>query len=136
MSIHIVDDTTNPDLFNQKANHPLQSYEWGEARRKTGLTILRFEDGSDVFTMTIHPIPYTPYNIGYIPRSVMPSVELLTYLTDWGRDNTVIFIKFEPYITKTEQYVLPDTPSFNLSSHPLFPSWTQMIDLDKPEKNC
>ena len=70
------------DQFNKLALHPLQSWEWGEVRKKTGISVIRigeFENETlkNVFTMTIHPVPYTPFKIGYIPRSILPTVGLL-----------------------------------------------------------
>ncbi len=133
MSIHTYKDIVNQKEFNSLAKHPLQSFEWGEARKKTGLSILRIRENDSVFTMTIHPIPYTPYSIGYIPRSVLPTKEMLTFLAEWGAENRLIFIKLEPYVKKSEENNFPLMPSLKKSPHPLFPAWTQVLDLNKSE---
>ena len=122
--------TTDIKSFNAKAPHPMQSWQWGEARIKTGLIIHRIDTGSDVFTMSIHPIPYTSFNIGYIPRSITPTIEVLEYYKEVAQRHNILFIKFEPYEKKTDSAVSHIT---NLglvqSKHPLFPNWTQSIDL-------
>lgn len=132
MNIEILPDSIDAHIINEKALHPLQSYEWGEARKKTGIDIIRLTDDTDVFTMTLHPIPYTSYKIGYIPRSVMPSTDTLTFLQKWGSKNSIIFIKFEPYIEKSQKLKVESTIS--LSPHPLFPAWSQVLDLQPTEE--
>ena len=134
MNIEILSDSIKAHLINEKALHPLQSYEWGEARKKTGVDIVRLTSDTDVFTMTLHPIPYTSYKIGYIPRSVMPTTDILTFLQEWGSKNSLIFIKFEPYVEKSTNYKLPATSSLTPSTHPLFPAWTQILDLIPAEE--
>ena len=125
----------NKTEFNKKANHPLQSYEWGEARRAMGLEIKRIENKRNVFTMTVHPIPSTKYKVGYLPRSVMPTKEVLDELFDFGQKNNLLFIKIEPDDEK-DLSPKPQTTNHELTSsrHPLFPNWTQVLDLTQPEE--
>ncbi len=132
MSIELLADTVEPLVINEKAKHPLQSYEWGEARKKTGLEIVRLSDATDVFTMTLHPIPYTTSRIGYIPRSVMPSGDMLAFLKEWGAKHNLIFIKLEPYVEKSQKLKVEST--LTLSPHPLFPEWSQVLDLRPTEE--
>jgi hypothetical protein len=40
------------ELFNKTASHPLQSWEWGEFREKTGNEIIR----SPNYQLTLHKI--------------------------------------------------------------------------------
>ncbi|MCR4277376.1 MAG: peptidoglycan bridge formation glycyltransferase FemA/FemB family protein [Candidatus Roizmanbacteria bacterium] len=124
--------------YNRSALHPLQTWEWGEARKKTGVDILRLSDGKNVFQLTIHKIPKTDYKIGYLPRSVFPSKTLLDFLSDYGKKNKIIFFKIEPNKEKLE--VKNQKSKFKLKSqklieskHPLFPKWTQVLDLNKSE---
>lgn len=115
--------------------HPLQSVAWGEARKKMGIETLRITDGKNTFQLTFHKIPYTNYKIGYLPRSVMPSKKILNELYNYGKKNNVIFIKIEPYSPSVIPSEARDLAKRNLvkSSHPLFPTWTQILDLTKSE---
>lgn len=137
MKIEILSEKFNKSIFNQLAVHPLQSWQWGQARKKMGIEILRIGEYSynriiNVYQLTFHKIPFTKYRIGYLPRSVFPTNEVLTFLNDYGKKNKIIFIKIEPYLfnnSTRKQYnnLIP-------SPHPLFPKWTQIIDLTKSEE--
>ena len=81
-----------------KNNHPLQSFEWGEFRKKTGVKVVR----SDDFQLTIHKIPHTPWNIGYLPKGPMPTKEMINELKKIGKQENCIFIQLEPNVKKME----------------------------------
>ncbi len=132
--------TTQPAHWNEKAIHPLVSWEWGEAREKMGVQVVRVGEThngelSDTYQMTLHPLPHTPYFIGYVPRTRIPSPEVLKELVHIARQKGVLFIKFEPYVKQSE--VLREHDYFfkesTHSNHPLFPKWTQMLDLTRGE---
>ncbi|KKQ38278.1 MAG: FemAB family protein [Candidatus Roizmanbacteria bacterium GW2011_GWA2_37_7] len=144
MTYKIIDDQFDRTTFNQHAYHPLQSFEWGEVRKNTGVSILRigeFDQNTliNVFTMTVHSIPHTSFKIGYIPRSVLPSEKLLTFLTTYGKTNRFLFLKFEPYEIASDnsrrliQNLRHTISNFQESAHPLFPKWTQTLDLSADE---
>jgi len=112
--------------------HPLQSKDWEQARKKMGVAALHLED----YLVTFHKIPFTDYKIGYLPRSAMPSKKVLNELYEYGKKNKVIFIKIEPYVEKSKFHPASGGTNFKLirSAHPLFPSWTQILDLTKSEE--
>jgi lipid II:glycine glycyltransferase (peptidoglycan interpeptide bridge formation enzyme) len=157
--------TFEPILPEQKAaynaivSHPLQSYEWGEFREKSGVKVVRrgqFEKGklTAAFHVTIHPIPRTSFTIGYLPKSTLPDRGLLEELQRIGKENNCIFIQLEPNVIKE---VYAETPSVILkpeglkdlneilrsaqndnihltpSAHPLFTKYTFMMDLTRSE---
>jgi lipid II:glycine glycyltransferase (peptidoglycan interpeptide bridge formation enzyme) len=99
--INIIDDTFSPTEWNNLATHPMQSWEWGEVRKKEGKKIVRFveygkkDEATAVYLMTTHPLPYTVYSIGYIPKSIPPSKEFLTYLKSYAQEHKLIFVKLE-----------------------------------------
>lgn len=149
--IKLIDKDFDKKVFNDKAVHPLQSWEWGEAREKHGIEVLRIAESAsggvndnlkNVFTITFHKIPHTNFKIGYLPRSVWPSEEVLEFIADEARKKKAIFIKIEPYIKienlDIENSLNPDLIGRKLkikkSSHPLFPNWTLMMDLTKSEE--
>ena len=53
--------------------HPLQAKEWGEFREKTGVKVIRENN----LQLTIHPIPHTKYDIGYLPKGPLPTKKML-----------------------------------------------------------
>ncbi len=142
MSIHIIPDSYSASHYNELVDHPLQSWEWGDARKKMGLSVYRFGEGTGnslkkVYQMTIHPIPYTHFSIGYIPRSAFPSSDFVQFLLRFGSKHNIIFIKFEPNVLEEnkqkDQLSLKHT-TFVPSPHPLFPRWTQVVDISQNEK--
>ena len=42
--IIINENSVNGELINKLAHHPLQSYEWGVAREKMGIEVVRIQD--------------------------------------------------------------------------------------------
>lgn len=131
----------NSSIWEKKANHPLQSWSFGEARRELGIEVLRLGEFKkdaliNIFQISLHPL-IGDYKIGYLPRSLFPSSKMLNYLYQWGKKNKIVFIKIEPYeeqnrnlffqISRDNNFILLKSP------HPLFPEWTQMIDLQKSE---
>ena len=132
MHIKIIPNNPEEKSYNNFVYHPMQSWQWGEARQTMGIEILRITDGENNFQLTTHPIPYTPWKIGYLPRSVIPTNEIINFLMEYGKKNKLLFIKIEPYVFEKKLQVT----SYKLqkSPHPLFPSWTQMLDIAKSEE--
>lgn len=126
------------DQFNAVAAHPLQSWEWGEFRKKTGLKVVRLGlfDGKVLkagYQLTVHPLPKLPYTVLYFPKGPMPDKVMLEALKKLGDDQKAIFIKMEPSIKENE-----DVKNFLLESgckkgQPLFTKYTFQLDLAKPE---
>lgn len=90
----------------------------------------------DNFLFTVHKISYTNLKIGYLPRSKMPSKQFLEKLYKYGKENNLIFIKIEPYSPRVIPSEARNLTKRNLikSPHPLFPKWTQILDLTKSEE--
>lgn len=136
MNIKVISEDFSSSIFNTVAPHPLQSWEWGEAREKMGIDIMRIGEFSseqlqNVFQLTFHPIPYTNFKVGYLPRSVMPSADVMNVLKEEARKRNVVFIKMEPYIQK--RLIMSNQNGIVDSPHPLFPRWTQILDLTLSE---
>lgn len=109
--------------------HPLQSHLWGEFRKKTGVRIVE----KDNLLISIHPIPYSNYTIGYLPKG--PDIDnlLLKTLERIGKEFKCIFIQIEPNIEKNNKNY-----KFNhlyKSSHPLFTKYTFILDITKSEED-
>lgn len=129
--------------FNLVVGHPMQSFEWGEFRARTGIKVVRrgFFKGEKLekgFTLTIHPVPHTPFNIGYLPKGDMPDGELLEELARIGKEEKCVFIQLEPNIVqsaKIKDQSLSQSSKFKIvkSTHPLFTRFTFVLDLTKSE---
>lgn len=76
------------------SKHPLQSKEWGEFREKTGIKVVR----TGGIQITIHPIPHTPWTIGYLPKGPMPDSSQVKVLEKIAREHKSIYIKCEPKV--------------------------------------
>src|SRR3989338_11356989 len=105
--------------FNKYVNHHLQSFEWGQFREKTGIKVIR----NDNFQLTIHKIPRTPWNIGYLPKGNLPDEKLIEELKNIGKENKCIFIQLEHNVTKdtkiqSEKDIKKKTPSILISQYP------------------
>ncbi|MBI1863088.1 peptidoglycan bridge formation glycyltransferase FemA/FemB family protein [Candidatus Microgenomates bacterium] len=140
--IRIIEQDYDQATWNAQATHPMQSWEWGLARAKMGIEVIRvgeFEGKhlKNVFQMTLHRVPKTPYRIGYLPRSVFPSQEVVDFLYRYGKAHKLISVKIEPNETSAAgQDVMKRVnhdKRLTVSPTPLFPKWTQTIDLTESE---
>ncbi len=112
----IIREITKSDkkLFNQAATHPLQSFEWGEFRKQTGVKVVRkgvFE-GDKLITpvqVTVHPLPKMKYSVGYFPKGIMPDKDQIKILREIGKENNCLMIKMEPNIGSTISEDRPNT---------------------------
>ncbi len=131
--------------FNQVAVHPLQSWEWGEFRKKTGLKVIRlgvFDTSKNnkqmklkaAYQITVHPLPKLNYSILYFPKGPMPDQIMLEALKKLGQKERAIFIKMEPNVKAN-----PDIANFLLKNNcqkgkPLFTRYTFQLNLQKTEE--
>lgn len=123
--------------FNNDAHHPLQSFEWGEFRKKTGVGIIRrgVVNGNKVtnpYQISVHKTPNFPYLIGYFPKGKLPSEEEIQELQKTGSENNLSFIQLEPDILVGQKSGVSENlkPSF----HPLFTKYSFVLDLTLTEE--
>lgn len=128
--------------FNKLATHPLQSYEWGEFRKKSGIQVVRkglFEKGKikQSIQLTIHSIPHTPWTIGYFAKGTLPTKEVINELKSIGKKYHCIFIQLEPNITTEEENLSKLIKQLHLTSaaHPLFTKYTFQLNLTPSMEN-
>lgn len=127
--------------YNAVVWHPLQSFEWGEFREKTGVNVIRRgvvekEKIVSGFQLTIHRIPKTQFTIGYLPKGEMPTKEIIEELKKIGKEEKCIFIQIEPNVTssKNHESILKDLGLVS-AAHPLFTKYTFIVDLTKSEED-
>jgi len=136
-------EVNSKNSYNSIVNHPIQCFEWGEFRKKTGVKVVReglFKDGKiiDGFTLTIHKVPYSPYFIGYLPKGNLPKKDILEELYRIGKRENCVYIQLEPNIQSNNFFDIKKEFSFyegtiKPSFHPLFTKYTFILNLDKSD---
>jgi lipid II:glycine glycyltransferase (peptidoglycan interpeptide bridge formation enzyme) len=135
------------NLYNSIVNHPLQTWEWGEFRKKTGKKIERigfFEDGQiqKAFQAIFHPIPkLNQFSIGYFPRGFQPDEEQISALKQIGQKHNAVFIKLEPNVTSPIENRAEFKPLIKFlvdndcePGRPFFAKYTYQVDLTQSEE--
>jgi len=129
-------DMDDQEKWNTTVKHPLQIWEWGEFRKHMGIDVTRlvvWEKAkiSQCWQLTFHPIPFTPFTIGYFPKGPLPNELMVEELTKLGKQKRAIYIQLEPNVAP----LLPISLSTYLvsSHHPLFTKYTFVLDLIKSE---
>ena len=89
------------EVFNAAAGHPLQSWEWGEFRKRAGnevvrLGVFRGNKLTDAIQIMLHRIPFTNFKIGTLIKGPKPTKEIVEELKKLGSEENLIFIKLEP----------------------------------------
>jgi lipid II:glycine glycyltransferase (peptidoglycan interpeptide bridge formation enzyme) len=118
--------------MKDQMSHPLQSVEWGEFRKITGIKVIRV----DGLQMTIHRIPHTPWTIGYVPKGPLPTKDMISALKKIGQLEKCIFIQLEPNAISSENLKLKiENLGLLPATHPLFTKYTFVLDLTKSEED-
>lgn len=128
---------TDKNGYNKLVLHPLQSWEWGDFRKSTGINVVRigfFENNtlSEVLQLTFHPIPHTNFTVGYLPKGPIPKQEHLSALKEIGGKYQAVFIQIEPNIEKSSNFKF-QLSELRPSTRPLFTKHTFFIDLSLSE---
>jgi lipid II:glycine glycyltransferase (peptidoglycan interpeptide bridge formation enzyme) len=135
------------ELYNAIVPHPLQSWEWGNFREKTGVDVVRLGqfDGTRLmagFQITFHPVPKMPFTIGYMPRTALPDREVFGALKQLAKMKKAILIKLEPCLYKpadaTKENQFSDIYQYLKEmgccyGKPLFTKYSFMLDLTQTE---
>lgn len=121
----------NKESFNKLANHPLQTWEWGEFRALWGNEVLRTAFGQ----LTLHKIPYTTFKVGAFIKGPEPTGEMLTELKRIAREQNLLFIKMEPNMAQGDKEKAKNLLKSNraVPGKTLFTPTTFWIDLTKKE---
>lgn len=140
MSDFIDVDESKKEEFNNVVNHPLQSFEWGEFRKKTGIKVIRRARVAagkivDGFTLTLHKIPRTKFYIGYLPKGNEPTKETIAELHRIGIEEKCVFIQLEPnMIVHHESPIVGHGFNIKPAAHPLFTKYSFILDLTPTEE--
>lgn len=106
MQLKILEEQDKEE-FNKLVSHPVQAWEWGEFRRKTGNEVLRvgiYEGDSleEVHQLTVHPIPKTKYKLAVLLKGPSPTKESLLLLKDFAKTHNLLFVRMEPNVRHDE----------------------------------
>ena len=129
----------NKEAFNKVATHPLQSWEWGEFRQKTGNEVIRFGKFNgkslvEAIQLTLHKVPLAPLKIGMFIKGAEPNKETLKFLKSFAKEENLVFIKMEPNIRRNEKLLSLLKKEGASSGKTLFTPSTFWIDLTKSEE--
>lgn len=136
--------------YNKHVGHVIQSWEWGEFRKSTGLDLVRlghFEEDKMVkaYQLTFHQVPLLKQTVGYLPKGPMPDQDMIKALTDYSKSKGAAFIKIEPNVVlswdvnKTDEaaHLKAQEEMKKLGLFPskksLFTKYNFIVDLKKPK---
>jgi len=134
------------DKFNRVVTHPLQSWEWGEFKQKSGIKVIRIGQFDvkkliSAFQLMIHSLPKTEFKVGYLPKCNKFNKQTFAALKKIGQENKCIFIKIEPNLVLRPESDVGSTQGkeFFLENgcvygRPLFTKYTFQIDLTQSEE--
>lgn len=136
--------TERPKVWNRRASHPLQTWEWGEFRKQTGVQVVRYGifDPSAVsgqcklvepVTVTIHQVPHTPWTVGYYPKGGEIGKEVREILERVVKEYNCLMIKCEPKIERGEKKNKKRGKKF-VKGKPLFTKYNFELDVTKSEE--
>ena len=98
--IQSITDTQYKKEWNQVVNHPLQSWEWGEVKQKTGNKIIRLaildshKKIKQGYLFTLHKLPFN-FTLANYTKGTWLNNELLLYLKKYLRKQNCIFLKLK-----------------------------------------
>lgn len=133
------------EIYDQVVQHPLQSWAWGEFRKKTGVEIERvgfFDSGKLISALQVsfHKIPGFGGTAGYFPKGIMPDEEQLSAIQQLGKRHGAMFVKMEPNVAQPVGGVsaFDAIKKFLIAQgarpgRPLFTKYTFQLDLTPSE---
>jgi lipid II:glycine glycyltransferase (peptidoglycan interpeptide bridge formation enzyme) len=125
-----IKEELDKEAFNKVSIHPLQSWEWGEFRKKWGNEVVRLPYGQ----LTLHKIPLFPFKIGMFIKGPTPTKKMLDDLKALAKKENLIFIKLEPNVVKNEKLITLLKRNGAVKGKTLFTPSTFWIDLTKSEE--
>jgi len=119
------------ESYNQLANHPIQSWAWGEFREKMAAQVDRFIIGQEAGQVFFYQLPFLPFTIGHCPKINFVSQPLIDHLSYLGQKRRAIFIKIEPHLL-TNPKIEKKLASLGLrQGKEIFSQYTMIINLNQ-----
>lgn len=140
-------------LYNSVVDHPIQSWQWAEFKKDTGMRPVRlgaFQKGRlvDGLLVLFRQIPKTPFSAGQLLRGKRPDQKLINALKELAVEEKAIFIKIEPdYIVRRwrnekgkpdqspikNEKINPEKFGLSQAIKPLFDPHSFVLDLTKTQ---
>lgn len=129
--------------YDRVVAHVIQSWEWGEFRKKTGVEVVRlgeFEGNKlkNAYQFTIHPVPHTKQKIGYLPKGPIPNKLMVDGLSRIAKQRNIAYIKLEPDVEvsrlKTNDKRLTQLGLVRAKKS-LFTKYNFVLDISKSEED-
>lgn len=131
------------EQYNALVVHPVQSWEWGEFRQKTGNKIIRlgiYKNGKlqEACLLTLHQIPYTNCFAAMLAKGPAPTRQMLKALYQWAEKANAVFVRLEPNVALSElnaNKLISLFKQFKMQKgKPFFNKSTYLVDLTKTEE--
>jgi len=136
------------EAYSKLANHPVQTWEWGEFQESQGHKVYRlgvFDNKKMIlaYMVSFHKIPHTNFSIGTLLRGPEIDSEMIKNVKKIAQDENAIFVKFEPNVIEKiydnkNQIIknnasLLNFPNLVVSPKVAFYPHSFLIDLSKSE---
>ncbi len=149
-------NSSDKEIYNNLANHPIQSWEWGEFKEKSGNIVKRWgvfnneNKLSSVFQVFYRKIPKTNLTVANCSKCSLPEKTIVEKIKEESRKQKTVFVKFEPdFIQKKwenikgeiqpEPEVLKEIDLKNLglkkAKKALFSQYSFVLNLNKSEED-
>ncbi len=142
------------ERYNSIVKHIVQSWEWGDAKEATGKKVFKYgffdnTNMTDGFQLSLHPLPapLSMWNIGYLPKCTLPTLEMLHSLQAFGQKNNCVYIKLEPnvfgptkdpnvqsYLKSTREQLLATKDLNIIQGKELFTKYNFLLDITKSDE--
>ena len=134
--------------YSKIANHPVQTWEWGDFQESQGHKVYRlgvFDQQKIVsaYTVSFHQIPHTNFSIGTLLRGPTIDQDMIKNVKKIAQKENAIFVKIEPddiekiydnkYQLLKNKSILLDFPSLVTSPKVAFYPHSFIIDLTETE---
>jgi lipid II:glycine glycyltransferase (peptidoglycan interpeptide bridge formation enzyme) len=83
--------------FDKSVIHPVQSWAWGEFRKKQGSIVERFVVDQKGYLVLFSKLPLLNKTVGILTQSQPINKKVVDKLKNLGKKHNAIFIKVEPY---------------------------------------
>lgn len=135
-----VQEGKEKDAFDKVVSHPIQSWEWGEFRKKTGNKIVRLglydrKKLLEGYQLTIHRIPKINFNLGVFLKGPAPNTNMISALKELGKKENLLFIRMEPDVQNHPKAIEFLRKNNAKPGRPFFTKSTFIIDLAKKEED-
>lgn len=116
------------ERWDKVAGHPMQSFAWGEFRKKMGNKVSRIV-GDQQYQIMWSKLYFLPWWFGYIPMGPVPSKNDMKILRDEADKMKALGIRLETKAMKDETM-----PEGLIRGRKLFKNKTYWLDLSKSEE--